>query len=56
MTTEGLLPLAHAALNRMKRAYARGTGCHLTADMIKELGVTVIAEMWDEPGLRSPEE
>ena len=38
----------HDALNRMKRAHERGTGCNLTAEMIQALGVTFLAERWDE--------
>lgn len=37
---------AQDALNRMARAYQRGTGCHLTADMIQALSLTVVGEMW----------
>lgn len=37
---------AQDALNRMARAYERGTGCHLTAEMIRSLGLTRIAEIW----------
>lgn len=36
------------AFNRMKRAYDRGTGCHLSADMITALSVTIIGSIWDE--------
>ncbi len=36
------------ALDRMKRAHARGTGCHLTADMIQSLYLTIIGQMWNE--------
>lgn len=39
---------AHNALNRMRRADERGTGCHLTADMIIGLKVTLIGQMWAE--------
>lgn len=39
---------AHDALNRMKRAYDRGTGCHLTADMIDSLGTTIVGQLWDQ--------
>lgn len=39
---------AHDALNRMKRACERGTGCHLTADMVASLGLTAVASLWDE--------
>lgn len=38
---------ANDALNRMKRAFARGTGCHLTAEMINALAVTTVGEMWE---------
>ncbi|UTC28111.1 hypothetical protein GURKE_00800 [Brevundimonas phage vB_BpoS-Gurke] len=39
---------AHDALNRMRRAHERGTGCHLTADMIRSLSVTLIGQMWSD--------
>lgn len=42
------IDFANDALDRMKRAHDRGTGCHLTADMIAGLGVTMIAECWSE--------
>jgi hydroxymethylpyrimidine/phosphomethylpyrimidine kinase len=42
----GTFDAAHDALNRMKRAHARGTGCHLTAYMIASLGLTFLAEAW----------
>jgi hypothetical protein len=38
----------HDALNRMKRAYARGTGCRLTAEMLDGLGISIIGQMWEE--------
>ena len=41
-------PLAHDALNRMARASRRGTGCHLTADMIAALERTFLGEVWSE--------
>lgn len=37
---------AQDALNRMARAYQRGTGCRLTADMIHALSLTVVGEIW----------
>jgi len=40
------------ALNRMKRAHERNTGCHLTAEMINALACTVIGQAWDEPDPR----
>ena len=46
---------AHDALNRMRRAAERGTGCHLTAEMVQALSVTVIGSMWVEPDPRNPE-
>lgn len=39
---------AHDALDRMKRADERGTGCRLTAEMIQSLSVTMIGQMWLE--------
>lgn len=36
------------AFKRMKRAYDRETGCHLTREMILALSVTVIGEYWQE--------
>jgi hypothetical protein len=43
-------PLADAqdALDRMKRASESGTGCHLTAEMIQALSVTIIGQMMHE--------
>lgn len=40
--------LAHKAVDRMKRASDRGTGCHLTADMIRELNLTFLGQVWSE--------
>ena len=39
---------AHDALNRMRRAQVRGTGCHLTADMIQSLYISFLGEVWGE--------
>lgn len=39
---------AHDAFNRMRRAYRRGTGCYLTAEMIASLSVTFVAQAWEE--------
>lgn len=47
---------AQNALNRMKRAYERGTGCHLTKEMIASLGVTRVAEWWEQEDPRLPAE
>lgn len=46
---------AHDALNRMRRAHERGTGCHLTADMIASLSLTGFGEIWsqEDPRARS---
>jgi len=46
------LDLAHDALNRMKRAHERGTGCHLTWEMVAALSVSIIGQMWCEPDPR----
>ena len=46
----------HDALNRMKRAHERGTGCHLTAEMIESLSLTIVGSMWNEPDPRLTEE
>lgn len=37
-----------AALDRMKRAASRGTGCHLTAEMMRSLKLTFLAEIWSD--------
>ncbi|WP_010137619.1 hypothetical protein [Oceanicola sp. S124] len=52
----GVFSPTHDALNRMKRAHERGTGCHLTAEMINSLYVTVIGSMWveDDPRKATP--
>jgi hypothetical protein len=47
---------AQDALDRMERAYRRGTGCHLTADMIESLGVTLIGEIWSAERPEEPKE
>lgn len=41
----------HDGLNRMKRAHDRGTGCHLTAEMIAALSLTCVGSLWmdDDP-------
>ena len=44
---------AHDALNRMRRAAARGTGCHLTADMIASLALTFLGQAWEEDDPRN---
>jgi len=43
---ESSLDGAQDALNRMRRAHARGSGCHLTAEMISSLSLTHIGEAW----------
>jgi hypothetical protein len=44
---------AHDAFNRMRRASQRGTGCHLTAEMIAALGETFLAQVWEEDDPRA---
>lgn len=46
---------AHAALNRMRRAHLRGTGCHLSAEMVEALSVTLIGELWEQQDPRKAE-
>ena len=49
---DGYLGDAQDALNRMRRAFHRGTGCRLDAAMIRCLSLTSIGEMWEEPDPR----
>lgn len=51
----GTFGSAHDALNRMKRAHDRGTGCHLTRDMIASLYLTFFGEVWDSDAPRGEE-
>ena len=51
--SDGWDDAAHDALNRMKRAADRGTGCHLTAEMIACLKVTKIGSYWEDPDPRA---
>lgn len=53
--SEEAFDAAQEALNRMRRASKRGTGCHLTAEMIACLSVTKIAEIWEQPDPRAVE-
>lgn len=46
---------AHDALDRMRRAHERGTGCRLTPDMIEALGRSSIGQMWAEEDPRETE-
>jgi hypothetical protein len=39
---------ANKALNRMRRANERMTGCRLTPEMIAGLAITSIGQMWEE--------
>ncbi len=48
MNDEHPLPLAMDALVRLRRAYERGTGCNLTAEMVRQLALTMLGEIWDE--------
>lgn len=41
------LQICNEALDRMKRASDRGTGCHLTAEMIEALSTSVIGSIWE---------
>jgi hypothetical protein len=45
------LDAAQDALNRMRRAHRRGTGCLLTAEMVASLAISMIGEIWaqDDP-------
>ena len=45
--TDHIARLQGEALRRMRRASERGTGCHLTADMIQALSTSTIAEWWE---------
>jgi hypothetical protein len=42
----------HDAMNRLRRAENRGTGCHLTADMVAGLGMKY-SEVWQEDDPRN---
>lgn len=46
--TENALGPTLEALDRMRRAYQRGTGCHLTREMIANMNLSVFGEMWNE--------
>lgn len=48
------LGAAHDALNRMRRANKRGSGCRLTAEMIAALSCTSLGSMWAEDDPRTP--
>jgi hypothetical protein len=39
---------AHDALNKLKRASKRNTGCHLSANEVFALSLTRIGELWDD--------
>lgn len=43
---------AEDALNRMKRAYSRGSGCYLTMEMVRSLNLTILGEIWNQPDPR----
>ena len=45
---------AHDALDRMRLAAERGTGCRLTATMIQALSVTSIGQLWNDADPRTP--
>tara|TARA_Y100001960_G_C14101250_1_gene553017 strand:+ start:130 stop:309 length:180 start_codon:yes stop_codon:yes gene_type:complete len=44
---------AQNALNKMKRAYQKGTGTRLTKEEIDSLAVSVIGQIWNEPDPRN---
>lgn len=50
------IKLANDAFDRMKRAHERGTGCHLTAEMIEALSISFLGEVWDEERTPEPKE
>lgn len=35
------------ALKRMRRGFERGTGCNLTAEMLRAMSVSLVAEWWE---------
>jgi len=39
-------------LNRMKKAYEKGYGIRISAEELKELSLTFIGEIWNEPDPR----
>lgn len=50
-----VLDPAHDALNKMRRAAERGTGCRLTAEEIASLRITKVGALWsqDDPRCKS---
>lgn len=53
LTDANIIPRAHDALNKMRRARERGAGCRLTADEIFELSLTAIGELWNQDDPRA---
>lgn len=53
LTDADTIPHAHDALNKMRRACNRGTGCKLTADEVFELSLTAIGELWNQDDPRT---
>jgi hypothetical protein len=47
---------AQNALNKMRRARKRGTGCRLTAEEIFSLSLTHIGQMWEQEDPRDAAE
>jgi hypothetical protein len=45
---------AQDALDRMRRAHQRGSGCYLTAEMIQSLALTFIGELWSDERPKPP--
>jgi len=43
------LQAAQRALSKLARADKRGTGTRLTAEEVRQLGITGMGELWDQP-------
>lgn len=54
MTEHDPLDAAQDALNKMRRAHLRGTGCHLSAEEIASLALSTIGELWSQDDPRGP--
>jgi len=53
MTENALEDGVQDALNRMRRAARRGTGCYLTAEMISCLEISTLGQIWSEEDPRA---
>lgn len=49
--TEDTYAEAFKAMKRLARAQKRGTGCHLTAEMVRNLAITDFGQLWADPKL-----